>query len=404
MPRKPLHTPFVCEFFTWRLFDRDGVFYADGRSGKHDLGKHSLGTRDREQAIAQLKNLDYQKAVELGFTDAVQTPTIDNISIAEGWKLYFDFSGRSDVQGGVSPGTLKRYRAVRDKHIKFCARHGIASWVTFDVNWIQKYGNWLSKHYAYRTEYFELTLLKTVVSWLINKQRLPAACKLYLPLRKPQGTDTYCYSLREVSAMVEHCEGIPAHTWLGHVIVALAHTGMRISELAGLRWSDVSLDQNSICVADERASRHRRKANTARTTKGRRSRNIPLHRELKSTLLAIPKQADGYVFHATMGGRLRSRNVLQAFIDDVIEPLKMKFPTPADEIGFKHGRLHSFRHFFCSQAFLGGASEGEIREWLGHRDSKMVEHYRHLRNDDAQRKMEKIDFLDRQDNRSGDVA
>ena len=65
---------------------------------------------------------------------------------------------------------------------------------------------------------------------------------------------------------------------------------------------------------------------------------------------------------------------------------------PAGEIGFEHGRLHSFRHFFCGQSFLGGASEGEIREWLGHAESKMVEHYRHLRNEDAQRMMGQIDF------------
>ena len=80
------------------------------------------------------------------------------------------------------------------------------------------------------------------------------------------------------------------------------------------------------------------------------------------------------------------------FIDDVIEPLKKKFPTPDGEIGFAHGRLHSFRHFFCSQAFLGYASEGEIKEWLGHADSKMVEHYRHLRSEDAQRKMARLTF------------
>jgi hypothetical protein len=32
-------------------------------------------------------------------------------------------------------------------------------------------------------------------------------------------------------------------------------------------------------------------------------------------------------------------------------------------------------------------------EWLGHRDSKMVAHYRHLRDEDSQRKMQQIDFL-----------
>jgi hypothetical protein len=72
----------------------------------------------------------------------------------------------------------------------------------------------------------------------------------------------------------------------------------------------------------------------------------------------------------------------------------LAFSTPEGDIGFEQGGLHSFRHFFCSQCFLGGASEGEIKEWLGHADSKMVEHYRHLRSEDAQRKMNLIQFLD----------
>jgi hypothetical protein len=55
--------------------------------------------------------------------------------------------------------------------------------------------------------------------------------------------------------------------------------------------------------------------------------------------------------------------------------------------------LHSFRHAFVSQAFLDGASEGEIREWVGHTNSRIVERYRHLRNEDAQRKMRQIDFF-----------
>ncbi|WP_425614245.1 tyrosine-type recombinase/integrase [Anatilimnocola sp. NA78] len=71
------------------------------------------------------------------------------------------------------------------------------------------------------------------------------------------------------------------------------------------------------------------------------------------------------------------------------------------KIGFEHSRLHSFRHYFCSQCFPGGASKGEIKEWLGHAHSKMVEHYRHLRGEDAQRKMSQIRFLDRVESRTG---
>jgi integrase len=404
MPRKPNETPIACQYFTWRLLRRDGVYYADGRGTKHNLGKHSLGTRDRDQAVALLRVLDHQKAVEKGLTEPKPIASSGSMSIGEGWKMFLDHSGRSSVMGGVSPATLKRYKAVRDKHANFCASSNITDWKDFDAAAMERYGNWLSKRFAYRTQYFELTLLKSVNGWLVAKKLLQSESKLAYALRKPQGTDTYCYSAAEVAAMVRHCENDPRLHWMAHVIIALAHTGLRIGELAGLRWSDVNLTQNTIRVADERASQRRTEAGTARTTKGRRSRVIPLHAVLKRTLLKVPRQVDGLVVHAVLGGKLLPRNVLQAFIDEVIEPLKVRFLAPAGETGFEHGRLHSFRHFFCSQAFLGGASEGEIREWLGHADSKMVEHYRHLRNDDAQRKMDQIDFLGQQAAPSGHVA
>jgi len=85
--------------------------------------------------------------------------------------------------------------------------------------------------------------------------------------------------------------------------------------------------------------------------------------------------------------------VLKVLLRDVIRPLKQRFPTPPGEIGFEHGRVHSFRHYFVSEAFRQGATEGEVMEWVGHRDSKIVAHYRHLRKADSHRRMEKVDFL-----------
>jgi integrase len=379
------------------LFCRDGVYYADGRGGQYKLGKHSLGTRDREQALQRLKLLDRQKAVELGLADARVLKAADEISIADGWKLYLDYCGRAGVLGGVSPSTLKRYRAVSDKHQTHCARQGITTWNEFQRSPLEKYGNGLAKQHADRTVYFELTLLKSVNAWLIGQKKLPPEAKIEYPLEKPQGTDTYCYRTVEVDAILAHCLADPKLLWLGWVVLALVHTGMRIGELAALRWSDVDLDHNVLRIADERSSRRKQRTGSARTTKGRRSRTVPIHPRLKTLLVGMERGSDGRVFHAPRGGRLRPNNVLHAFIDEVIQPLAEQFPTPAGEIGFEHGRLHSFRHYFCSQAFLGGASEGEIREWLGHRDSKMVEHYRHLRNEDAQRKMQQIHFTGRED-------
>ncbi len=372
---------------------RDGVFYADGRGSKYDLGKHSLGTRDYGPAMERIKLLDLQKAVELGLADAKTLRQINEISIVDGWKSYLDFCGRSAVLGGVSPKSLQRYTAVRDKHVTFCARQGIVTWREFDKPALEKYGNWLSRKYADRTTYLELTLLKSVNNWLIATKKLPPDAKLQYDLQKPVGTDTYCYRREEVSAIVKHCLADAGLVWLAHVIIALAHTGLRIGELANLRWCDIDLSSNTIIVADERFSNRKRRSGAARKTKGRRSRAIPIHPRLRDLLHNLKRTPDGYVFHSQRGCRLRPNNALHTFIEEVIEPLKEQFATPAGEIGFEHARLHSFRHFFCSQAFLGGASEGEIREWLGHADSKMVEHYRHLRNEDAQRKMKQIDFV-----------
>lgn len=395
-----------CRYFKWRLFRRDGVYYGDGRGSKHRLGKHSLGTRDYDEALRQLNSLDEHKAIELGMATANSMASPEEIMIPDGWQQYFEFCDRSAVMGGVSAATRKRYRAVRDKHTTFCSKRQIATWQDFTSQRLEDYGNWLAKSKADRTVYLELTLLKSVNAWLIEKKLLGTESKIALSLQKPQGTDTYCYSRAEVSAMAKHCREKANLQWLADVIQGLALTGMRIGELAGLRHSDIDLTpgRETIRIADERSSRRKREAGTARTTKGRRSRTIPVHSELRDVIAKLPRKADGLVFHGSMGGRLRPRNVLEQFIRHVITPLSKEYSTPEGEIGFRDGRLHSLRHFFCSQCFLGGASEGEIREWLGHADSKMVEHYRHLRSEDAQRKMNQIRFLDRSDESRPNVS
>ena len=85
--------------------------------------------------------------------------------------------------------------------------------------------------------------------------------------------------------------------------------------------------------------------------------------------------------------------MLKTLQKKVVEPLKDQFSTPEGEIGFKDGTLHGLRHYFCSKCFIDGASQGEIKDWLGHADSKMVEHYRHLSSEDSQRKMRNVNFL-----------
>lgn len=183
--------------------------------------------------------------------------------------------------------------------------------------------------------------------------------------------------------------------WLAAVIVGLACTGLRIGELASLRWSDVDIQARTILLTDERASSRRKKLGSIRTTKGKRNRCVPICAELFQVLATLQKgkHPDSRIYHGPRGGILKADTVRNVFIRGVIQALQAEFPTPPGEIGFQHGRLHSFRHYFTSQAFRDGATEAEIMEWLGWRDSKMVAHYRHLRREDGQRRIDQIVFL-----------
>ena len=66
MPAKANNEVHNCEYFSWRMYRRDNIYYADGRGAEIGLRRLSLGTRDRDQALKNLRILDRRKAIEVG--------------------------------------------------------------------------------------------------------------------------------------------------------------------------------------------------------------------------------------------------------------------------------------------------------------------------------------------------
>ena len=73
---------------------------------------------------------------------------------------------------------------------------------------------------------------------------------------------------------------------------------------------------------------------------------------------------------------------------------------------FGNDIVHGLRHFFVSEAYRNGATEAQLLEWVGHRDSEILRRDRHLRPDDGQRHMRQINFLGSDDEKDSesDVA
>ncbi len=228
-----------------------------------------------------MKSLDRVKAVENGLADKAILVDLESslLTLEDGRSLYETYIQRPRVVGGAKPVSAKRYRAVFDKFETFARQEGFRTWNEVNHTVLEKYAAYLDDDgYAYATEYLELTTIKQVVKWLISEGKLPGSHAIRLPLRKPQGTTTYSWTPAEVHAMVSHCFANKELHYLGEIIVALACTGLRISELASLRWKDIDLQRKRISLTDE--SRHGRNLGTERReTKSGRSRSFPIHED-----------------------------------------------------------------------------------------------------------------------------
>ncbi len=394
MPKPRKFEQVRCTHFNWRLTNRGGKWYADGRSNTPDAGRHSLATSDKSEALKRLPEWDRVRAEDLGLVprSAEGNSRGRPLPLAEGRKLYETHIARPRVTGGVRESTKRSYRSVFDKFIPFATAQGATVWNGVTANLLNGYAGHLEdKGYAHKTLVNELTTLKQAVKWMIQAGHLKGVKPIELKLRKAESLPAYCYRPKEVTEMLNHCRTHKTLGWVADVIITLACTGLRIAELVSLRWADIDLESKRLTLTDE-TGRSVKSGSTRRKLKSGRSRSFPIHPDLLDVLKRLPRK-DAYVFHGPNGGQLNPNTVRCFLVRDVIEPLTEKFPTPDGQQGFKDGRLHSFRHYFCSTCANNGVPERIGMTWLGHADSEMIRNYYHLHDEEAQRRMKQLDFL-----------
>ena len=178
----------------------------------------------------------------------------------------------------------------------------------------------------------------------------------------------------EIAAILSHCKP----RWRP-VLATAAMTGLRASELRGLKWQDVDLKKRELHVR-QRADRY----NTLGPLKsGTSNRVVPLHGDLVSILrewkLACP--IGEFVFPNGKG----KVDELSNIVNRGWKPSQVATGVVDRDGGAKYTGFHSLRHFFASWCINSkadgglGVSPKVVQSWLGHATIAMtLDTYGHL--------------------------
>jgi integrase len=179
--------------------------------------------------------------------------------------------------------------------------------------------------------------------------------------------DVDTYSETEVLTLLAAISGDRlAHAW------ELALSGLRRGEIAGLRWSDVNLEDRTLAITNNRVSAGGRTVeNDPKSLASRRT--LPLPERLVSVLKAAKaKQAVEKLALGPDGGPWTY--VVSNEIGEPYDPavLSRYWRDAVKGAGVRHIKLHAARHTCATLMHLDGVPTAVIAAWIGHRDATLT--------------------------------
>ena len=151
-------------------------------------------------------------------------------------------------------------------------------------------------------------------------------------------------------------------------VLAAAMTGLRQSELLGLRWRDVDWTAQRIRVRNAWVrGEHSAEGKSDRSTR----RSVPMADRLARELdrwsqRTLYRADDDLVFAHPQSGRPLDRT-----------KLSRRFKAACADAGVRVVRFHDLRHTFATRLAASGQPMRTTQEFLGHADSKTTQIYAH---------------------------
>jgi integrase len=330
------------------------------------------------ETFARKKDADAREAqVAVDVSKGIHTAASKSITVAQAaddWISYIEGEGRERT-------TIHRYREIVRLHI------------------VPRLGNEkLAKLTTPRINVFRDELVKSMSRAMAKK--VLVALKATLKDAKRRGNvaqnvaaDVSITSHGRITAKLEIGRDIPTRDEVQRIVDAAkpgigrtllltaALTGMRASELRGLRWSDVDLAKRQIHVR-QRADRYL-KIGAPKSAAG--TRTIPIGDMVVNTLrewkLQCPKGVENLVFPSRLGTVAHYPNVVQNYFT----PALLAAGVVDGKGKPKYWGMHALRHFYASWCINQKKDGGlelppkTVQARLGHASIVMtLDRYGHL--------------------------
>lgn len=235
-----------------------------------------------------------------------------------------------------------------------------------------------------------------------------------ISVKRNEEKDIKVLSVEEQAIFFDYCKG----TFYDNLFTVAVTTGMRIGELAGLKWSDIDWDKGVINVrrtlvyqkyeSDTKKEFHieQPKTNTS-------IRSIPISRQCE---LALKRQ---YMQKIVVAGKAPKCKTPKEEFKDFLFTTKFNTPINSqlacdaikriiDEVNLTRDTLdemeafssHCFRHTFATRCFESGIQAKTVQAYLGHATLQMtMDLYTSVMPKHLKSEMEKVsNLLDDMDN------
>ncbi len=200
-----------------------------------------------------------------------------------------------------------------------------------------------------------LSACRSYFNWLLRHGRIAASPAASLrapksPRKLPQVLDA-----DEASRLVEVPTDVPLGLRDRALLELFYSSGLRLSELCGLRWPDLDLDSGFVAVLG----------------KGGKQRKVPVGSHARRALDAWRDEQqparDAFVFPGRNGNAISQRAV----------QIRMKLLAQKQGL-FKNVHPHMLRHSFASHILESSGDLRGVQELLGHADIATTQIYTHL--------------------------